>query len=329
MNTLNKKSSLKKLLPYAALLVCAVAAPLLFSSGYWMSVFMLVLYQVLGSTSLRVIKLSGNLTFAHGSFIALGAYFSGILGKTLGINPVITILLGGLFAALVSILTGIPFVRLKGMYYSMASMFMGVTFIYVIQAMKITGGYRGLTGVPSLVKNTTAAYYIFLAFTVLCLLVMYRFEFSRIGTTLRAVAQSEDVAASIGVNVTFYRLLAIAVGSFFAGLAGAAYGSYLTVLSPTNYGMTFSLWLLMYMMIGGEDKFIGPIIGAIIFTLIPEFGRKLSSSAPYLTAVCMLLIAYLLPGGLAGIPDIVRARRARRKEALPETAAEAAEERGD
>ena len=119
------------------------------------------------------------------------------------------------------------------------------------------------------------------------------------------------MASSIGINATFYRLLAVGMGSFCAGIVGAAYGLYSTVLSPTNYDMTFSLWLLMYMLIGGEDYFIGPIIGAIIFVLIPELGRDLSAYAPFLTGACTLLVAYLLPGGLAGIPALIRKTRAK------------------
>ena len=221
----------------------------------------------------------------------------------------VTILAGGLFACFVSIITGFPFVRLKGMYYSMASMFMGVTVGYIIKALKITGGYHGLTRIPKLLQNDIACYYVFLGIAVVLILILFRFEFSRIGTTLRALAQSQDVASSIGVNARFYRLLAVGMGSFCAGVAGAAYGLYSTVLSPTNYDMTFSLWLLMYMLIGGEDYFIGPIIGAIIFVLIPELGRGLSAYAPFLTGVCTLIVAYLLPGGLAGIPDLIRRRR--------------------
>ena len=205
------------------------------------------------------------------------------------------------------------------MYYSMASMFLGVTINYIIKALKITGGYHGLTRIPKLLQSDIACYYVFLAITVILLLILYRFEFSRIGTTLRALAQSQDVASSIGINATFYRLLAVGMGSFCAGIAGAAYGLYSTVLSPTNYDMTFSLWLLMYMLIGGEDYFIGPIIGAIIFVLIPELGRGLSAYAPFLTGICTLIVAYLLPGGLAGIPALIRNRREQKaKEAANE-----------
>lgn len=308
----NTKLQVKKGIPYGVLLLIFLILPIFLNTSYWIGVLIMVLYKVIGSVSLRTISLSGNLTFAHGSFIALGAYFGGILAKNLGLPPVVTILAGGLFAALISVITGLPFVRLKGLYYSMASMFLGVTLIYVIKAMKVTGGYHGLTRIPKLLQNDIACYYVFILLTVVLLLILYRFEFSRIGTTLRALAQSQDVASSIGVNATFYRLLAVGMGSFCAGAAGAAYGLYSTVLSPTNYDMTFSLWLLMYMLIGGEDYFIGPIIGTIIFVLIPELGRDLSAYAPFLTGGCTLLVAYLLPGGLAGIPALIKKQRAKK-----------------
>ena len=309
-----KQLNLKKGLPYGILLLIFLLLPLALNTSYWIGVLIMVLYKVVGSVSLRTISLSGTLTFAHGAFIALGAYCGGILAKSLALPPVVTILAGGLFAMVVSVITGLPFVRLKGMYYSMASMFMGVTVAYIIKAMKITGGYHGLTRIPKLLQNDIACYYVFLAITVVLLIVLYRFEFSRIGTTLRALSQSQDVASSIGINATFYRLLAVGMGSFCAGIVGAAYGLYSTVLSPTNYDMTFSLWRLMYMLIGGEDYFIGPIIGAIIFVLIPELGRDLSAYAPFLTGACTLLVAYLLPGGLAGIPALIRKTRAKRQD---------------
>lgn len=306
------KLNVKKGIPYAVLLLIFLLLPIVLHTSYWIGVLIMVLYKVVGSVSLRTISLSGTLTFAHGTFIALGAYCAGILAKNLGLPPVVTIIAGGLFAALVSVITGLPFVRLKGMYYSMASMFLGVTLVYVIKALKVTGGYHGLTRIPKLLQSDIACYYVFLVIAVVLILLLYRFEFSRIGTTLRALAQSQDVASSIGVNATFYRLLAVGMGSFCAGVAGAAYGLYSTVLSPTNYDMTFSLWLLMYMLIGGEDYFIGPIIGAIIFVLIPELGRGLSAYAPFLTGICTLIVAYLLPGGLAGIPDLIRRRKAQK-----------------
>ncbi len=314
MANLNAQQGAKKAAPYAVLLLLFLILPVFLNTSYWLGVLMMVLYRVIGSVSLRTISLSGNLTFAHGSFIALGAYCCGILAKNLELPPIITIPVGGLFAAMVVIITGLPFVRLKGMYYSMASMFLGITIIYIIRALDITGGYHGLTRIPKLFESDMACYYFFVVLTVVCLIILYRFEFSRIGTTLRALAQSEDVAASIGVNPTFYRLLALGLGTFIAGAAGAAYGLYSTVLSTTNYDMTFSLWLLLYMLIGGEKYFLGPILGSIVFVLIPELGRDLSAYAPFLTGVCTIIVAYFLPGGLAGIPTLIKSKLAGRTE---------------
>lgn len=315
--TSNRARLIRKALPYLIILIGFLVIPAFTSNMYWLGVFILMMYKIVGSVSLRTISLSGNISFSHGSFIALGAYFAGILAKDFGMPPLVTLLAGGLFACLVSILTGYPFVRLRGLYYSMASMFLGVAIIYIIQALKITGGYRGLTSIPALSTNIYYSYYFFVAVMVVSLLAMYRFEYSRIGTTLRAISQSPEVASSIGINETFFKLLAIGFGSFFAGLAGAAFALYSTVLSTTNYSMSFSLWLLMYMMIGGEGKFIGPIIGTMLFVFLPEVGRGISAYAPYLSAVTMLIVAYLIPGGLAGIPDFIR-KRTGKKERLPD-----------
>ncbi len=312
-NTLDKKKNLRKIIPYAIILLAFLIVPAFTGNIYWLGVFIFIMYQMIGSVSLRTIFLSGNISFAHGSFIAMGAYFAGILAKDLGFPPGVTLLAGALFACVISVITGFPFVRLRGLYYGMASLFMGVAIIYVIQALKVTGGSRGLLDIPSMFSSIYANYYFFVILTVVCLLAMYRFEFSRIGITLRALAQSPEVASSIGVSESFYKLLALGFGSFFAGLTGAAFALYSTVLSTTNYGLTFSIWLLMYMMIGGDSKFIGPVIGTVIFVLIPEIGRSFSAYAPYLTAAAMLVVAYLIPGGLAGIPDLIRRRKRKNK----------------
>lgn len=316
-NTLVKTNNLKKSIPYAIILIGFLIIPVFTGNMYWLGVFIIMMYKMIGSVSLRTIFLSGNISFSHGSFIAMGAYCAGILAKNLGLPPVVTLLAGGLFACLISVITGLPFVRLRGLYYCMASMFMGVAIIYIIEALNITGGYRGLISIPALFSNIYLSYYFFVLLTVVSLIAMYRFEFSRIGVTLRALAQSPAVASSIGVNETFYKLLAVGIGSFFAGLAGAAFALYSTILSPTNYGMSLSLWLLMYMMIGGDGDFLGPIIGTIIFVLLPEVGRGISAYAPYLSAAAMLVVAYLIPGGLVGIPRFIRTKMKKNKTDIP------------
>ena len=163
---------------------------------------------------------------------------------------------------------------------------------------------------------------------IVSLLILYRMEHSRIGTTLRALAQSEDVAASIGVNPTFYRLLAVGTACFFMGVMGACQSHYLTTITYSSYGMSLTLWVIMYMMIGGQSSFVGPLIGATLVSVVQGIANLLTSLSgsskseafiafsrwvgtnsaytPFLTAAVLLLVAYLLPGGLVGIPAAIR-----------------------
>ena len=300
-----------KLMPFLVILFGLALVPALTGNIYLIGVFIIVMYRMICAVGLRTIFLSGYITFAHGAFVALGAYCAGVLAKQFGLPPIVTLPAAAVLSTIVSVLIGLPFVRLRGVYYSMASMFFCVALVSIIQIFSFTGGARGLVAIPPLAGNIYDTYYIFLAIAVVSLLAMYRFEASRIGITLRAIAQSHDVASSIGVNVTFYRLLAIGFGSFFAGLAGAAFALYQTLLSPTNYGMMFSIWFIMYMFIGGDDNFLGPIIGVIIFVLLPEIGRGIGAYAPFLSAAAILLVAFVFTGGITGIPNTIR--RIRRK----------------
>lgn len=163
---------------------------------------------------------------------------------------------------------------------------------------------------------------------LISLVCLYRFEHSRIGWTLKALSQSPAVAASIGINERFYRLLSVGIGCF-AGLIGALYAHYNTALATTSYGMGLTLWLIMYVMIGGKNNFLGPIIGTIASEIIKQFTTlltavsgnsnasesfvafsrwvgKYSAYSPFLMAAVLLAVAYFLPGGLVSIPSVIR-----------------------
>ncbi len=343
-----KKSGFKTSLPFLIMLVAFVVLPMFLNSRSWIDVFVTIVFNMVAAVSLRVILLSGNLSFAQGCFMGVGAYTAGMLAVHLSLPMWLTIPLGAVVAMLLGLITGWPFARLKTVYFSMGTMFMGQAIMLLISAWKAAGGAQGLNRIPSLaselkgvaellgVKGYQAAYFVILILAIISLLVMFRFEHCRIGATLRALAQSEEVAASIGVNPTFYRLLAVGVACFFIGLMGGAQAHYMTSISYYSYNMNLTLWLIMYMMIGGSGKFIGPMIGAILITLVESVSSiltSLSGSAtsagfvafsrwigensaytPFLTAAVLLVVAYLLPTGLVGIPDAIRGAKAKRAE---------------
>ncbi len=344
-----KVKGLKTAIPFVILLAASIGLPLGLHSRSWINLFITIVLNMVTAVSLRVIILSGNLSFSHGAFMGVGAYTAGMLALYLDMPLWVTIPAGAILAAVIGIITGWPFARLKSVYFSMGTMFMGQAIVLLISSWDLAGGAIGLTRIPSLTSgvlgdlaekigltNPQMSYFLVLVLAIVSVAVMYRFERCRIGTTLRALAQSEDVAASIGVNPRFYHLLAVGTGCFFAGMMGACQAHYLTTLSYNSYAMNLTLWIIMYMMIGGQGSILGPMLGAIIITCVSNIANLLtglsgsssnqtfiafsrwlgsnSSYTPFITAAVLLLVAYLLPGGLYSIPQAIRNAKARRAE---------------
>jgi len=321
MNSKSAMAIIKNNLPFLIMIIVFALLPAFSSSRFWINIFIVVFVRTVSSVSLRTLGLSGSMSMGHSAFVGIGAYTAAVLATHYGWPPYSTILVGAIAAMIIGVITGLPFVRLRSIYYLMATMFLGVAIVYFISALKITGGAPGLAGIPTLFKSSEMIqfYYFFFIIAVVSIAAMYRFEFSRIGTILKAISQSEYAASAMGVNTAFYKLLAVGCGCFFAGLAGAAFSLYNSAIVPSSYGMLASVTLLMYNLIGGHQKFIGPILGTIILVIIPEASRAINEYAPFVTVIVMLLVAYLLPGGLASIPEAIKITIDKRRKRLGET----------
>ena len=306
----------KKLI-IAALVVVAAIIPLFLDSIYVMHILILAFIYTIASVSLRTITVSGQFPLAHGAFMGIGAYLTAMATKFLGLSPWYTIPCAALATAGVGMLLGFPFARLRALYYAMGSLFFGIGILRIVYAFgDITGGYSGLVGIPPLFVSSKAYYYyFFLAMALLSIAALYRFEFSRIGANLKAISQSHLVASSVGINEGFYRLLAVGVGCFFAGLAGAGYAHYNRVISPATFDFMATMWLVMYVLIGGIDNFTGPVIGTFVLIFIPELFRDLKMYAPFISSAILVIVVYLMPKGIAGLPKALR----REKRMQPET----------
>jgi len=314
------RKKLYAFLPYMILIVVWLVMPAFVSTRFWLNVFMLVFVRTIGAVSLRTVWLAGVPSFAQAAFVGVGAYTAAVVSTVLHMPAFLSIPLGGLAAMIIGVLTGLPFVRLKSVYYVMASMFLGIAIIYIFSSMRITGGIIGIMSLPGFLPNITAYYYFFLILAVVCCFLMYRFEHSRIGMTLRAIAQSEDAAGAMGVSKVYFKSLAFGFGYFFAGIAGASFALYNGSASPKEFGILTTLWFLIYVLVGGQDKFIGPIIGTIILVIIPQASRVVGEWAPLVTSIAMIVIAYLLIGGLASIPDKIKQASVNRRKKSEDSA---------
>jgi branched-chain amino acid transport system permease protein len=308
----DRGARVRRLTVIGALVAIVVILPVFISGSYFMHVLILAFIYCVVAGSFRTITISGQFSIAHGAFMGIGAYVAGMASVWLHWPPWVTIPLGAIAACVLGAALAYPFARLRTVYYAMGTLFLGYVIINLFTAGgKITGSTSGVAGIEPLFMSPVPYYYLFLGIMVLSFAAMYRFEFSRIGVTLKAIAQSHSVASSVGINERRWRILAVGFGCFFAGLVGAAYAHYNMVASPTSFGLSATLWIIMYALVGGLYKYWGPIIGVAVLMVVPEFFRDLKGYLPYVSAFILIVIAFTLPGGLASVPGLVRERLSR------------------
>jgi len=311
------KGIIKVALP-AGLIIFLALLPVLIGSPYILHLLIVTFIYMVAAVSLRTITISGQFPLAHGAFMGIGAYLSGMASKWMGLPPLISMPLAALATMGIGVLIGYPFSRLRSLYYAIGSLFFGIGVIYIIYAGgTLTGGYGGLTRIPSLFSISTSKvsyYYFFLGLASVSIVALYRFEFSRIGTLLKAIAQSHLVASSVGINEGWYRIMVAGVGCFFAGLAGAGYAHYNMVISPSSFNFMATLWLVMYVLIGGIHSFAGPIVGTVVLFLLPQFVRDLREYSPFFSAFLVLIVLFFMPRGLVSLPVLLWTRYSERRD---------------
>ncbi len=310
------RKKLTKPITYIAIIVILFLLPLFMTSTYYLHIFIITFIYIIVTSSLRLIATSGQISLGHAGFMSIGAYMSGVLAKLLGWTPWLTMPLGGIVTMAVAILVGYPFTRARVTYFTVVSLFFGIGILAINQILeKFTGGYSGIAGIPSLFGTSKVPYYyFFLALTSLSLLILYRFEFCRVGLTFKAISQSYSVASSVGINEAGQRVLALAIGCFFVGIAGAGYAHYNLLLGHETFSLLASINLIVYMLVGGLGSFAGPIIGTAVLIIIPELFRNLKDYVPFIFSAILLIVLFLMPQGLAGLPEQIRSSIAKRRQ---------------
>jgi branched-chain amino acid transport system permease protein len=316
---MSKSSPNAKAAGCTALIVFLFLIPLFVKNAYFLHILVMAGVTILLTSSLRTIATTGQISLAHPGFMAVGAYTSALLVMKLGLSFWAAFPMGGISAALLALLIGYPFVRVKRVYFAMLTLFMGAVIrLIIMEWRELTHGTSGLLNIPppnSIIipglfniafDSKVPYYYLILALVLISLLFLYRIDSSRVGRILLAIQQGDYVAESVGINVTGYKVLALCVGCFFAGLAGGFYAHYFKVLTPDSFGLLEAIYIIVYMAVGGRKRFYGAILGAFILTLLPEFFRALKEYQPFVFVGILLVTIFLLPDGLVGLPDAVK-----------------------
>lgn len=269
---------------------------------YYMQVLTLMGIFIIAALGLNLITgVTGQLSFGHAAFLAIGAYGSAILTAKFGVPFYLALLAGGLMAAMFGVVVGFPALRLSGDYLGIATLGFAEIVRVLLLNSKITGGALGLAGIPR--ESTIVIVYALVIFTVF---IMYSLENSRFGRALVAIREDEIAAETMGVNISAYKVKAFAIGCFFGGIAGGLYAHLLQYLNPMDFGFLRSFEILCFVVLGGLGSLPGVILGASVLSLLPEILRFSPEYRMLLYGALMVIMMIVRPKGLLGGVSIHR-----------------------
>ncbi|MBS4190675.1 branched-chain amino acid ABC transporter permease [Bacillus sp. FJAT-49705] len=245
-----------------------------------------------------VIGITGQFSIGHAGFLAVGAYISAIFTMKLHLPFPVAILVGGIVAALAGLIVGIPSLRLKGDYLAIATLGFAEIIRIVFLNIDYVGGAAGMQ-----VSHLTTWTYTFVCLFITILVIM-NFTNSRHGRACISVRENEIAADAMGINTTFYKVIAFALGSFFAGIAGGLYSHNFYIILPTNFGFLKSFDILIFVVLGGLGSLSGAVISAILLTLVSTFLQDYPETRMILYSLVLIIVMLYRPQGLMGTREI-------------------------
>ena len=271
----------------AALALLFVVIVPLVTEEYYLAILNLIFIAIVGALGLNIlVGYTGQISIGHGAFMSVGAYTAANLAVRLGLPFWITLPAGGLMAALIGVVVGMPSLRIKGLYLAIATLAGQLIIEWTINHVPaISGGAQASIQVPrpdlfGLILNTQGRLYFFLLFfAVLAIVATLNLVRSRIGRAFIAVRDQDIAAEIIGINIYRYKLLSFAISSFYAGVCGVLYTYYFGIANYEQFQLIVSIDYLAMIIIGGLGSVLGSIFGAIFVTLLPIVLRLLLESA--------------------------------------------------
>jgi branched-chain amino acid transport system permease protein len=301
---------------FLVLLAVMVCLPIFWHDQYILHLLIIVFIYSLVALGVRLIMLTGQWTFGQAAFLAIGSYSSVLLVRKMGLSFWAAMPLAGLVAAALAILLGYPILRLKGIYFSMLTLCLGeVARTTALELKSITGGASGIIDIAppptisfgswALVQFDPTAklpfYYLALVLLCIALVIMERLNKSKMGRAFRAVNQCDSLAESLGINTARYKVIAFAIGSFFAGISGAFLPTYLGTLYPDHFNVWQSIYPVVHVIVGGMDYLLGPPVGTLFVVSLFELTRAKPEFQQLTYAFVLVFVILLLPTGIMSL----------------------------
>jgi branched-chain amino acid transport system permease protein len=301
MATINKPpKNLPKRTIVLVLLALLIILPLISRDYYILTILIFAnIYAIFGASWDILAGVTGIFSFGQALFFGAAAYMSAALNIFLGLPPLLTIPLGGIFGVIVGLAVALPSLRLKGPYFAITSLiFPGILAGVIYMRPDITGGEAGIYGLSNISSDIAITYYASLFLMVASIFILLRIASSNVGLIFRSIRDDEDTAEAAGINTTKYKFISFAVSGFFAGIAGGFQAHMLMSISPFVFNTFYSFQAILGASLGGVGTIFGSVAGAYILSVMNESLRGLAQFRVLIAAIVMILVFRFLPEGI-------------------------------
>jgi len=275
---------------------------------YYSNLLITIAINVMLAVSLHlVIGITGQFSIGHAGFLAVGAYISAICTMQLHLPFIVGLLAGAIVAAIAGLIVGIPTLRLRGDYLAIATL----GFAEIIRIIFLNWEYVGGAAGMQVMQQTTWTYAFF--GMLITIIVISNFTRSRHGRACIAIREDEIAADAMGINITYYKVLAFAIGSLFAGLAGGLFSHNFFIIQPAQFGFLKSFDILIYVVLGGLGSLSGAVIAAVALTIISLYLQDFPETRMIIYSLVLILVMLYRPVGLMGTKEITDLFKRKRK----------------
>ena len=271
----------------------------------------------------------GRINIGQGAYALMGGYVSAVLVTAYGVSFWLTLPLAGVFCAAASILIGLPILRLRGVYFAMVTLVLTEVVRLLALALPITNGAKGIVSIPqpggislfgitllpdfaTLANPRLAFYIVSVLLMALCFGGLYRLKKSRIGQLCQSLQQNEELASSIGVNITYLQVLAYAISSFLGGVGGAMFAAISQSIYPSSFTVADSVNFMLNCFLGGLSYVFGPILGTFVLYFGWDVLFQTGEFQLLIFSSILIALMLLLPNGLLSLRFSSKAKGAGR-----------------
>ncbi len=315
----------KTVITNVALLALVIVVALCFHGRtYIFSVANFILIYVISTAGLDLLfGYSGQISLGHAGFYAIGAYTTALLSTSTGIHPLITMLAGAVLATLVGMVLAYPAAKLRYHFLSLVTIAFGemIYLLAVTSPGDITNGFSGVYGIPVIklfgisFKSNYNYFFLLLFFAALFLFIKWRVVHSKIGRAFIAIRDNTTAAGGMGINVRYYRVMAFAISAFYTAFAGGLYAHMIRFISPEVFTQdNISIPMITMVLFGGYGTQWGPVIGAIVVTIINELLQATGTYRMIIYGLFVVVVLLFMPRGIMSFIRDFSARAAARKE---------------